>query len=166
MGDTSPPVGYTQWDEFERLAKIETDECIVWPYGLNAKGYGRVRGKGRTVRTHVEICERHYGPRPDGMYAAHAAVICHNRACMNYRHLRWATPTENYADMVKDGTLRTGPGRRRAPRRDSKLTAAAAAEIRRRYELGGTTYPALGREYGVSQSMIYKIVRRGAWSAS
>lgn len=33
-------------------------------------------------------------------------VICHNRGCVNPRHLRWGTRQDNIADRILDGTNR------------------------------------------------------------
>lgn len=45
----------------------------------------------------------------------------------------------------------------------AKLTPALVSEIRARYAAGGTSHPALGREYGVAHSAIGRIVRRETW---
>lgn len=77
---------------FEALARLETDHCIHYPRALNSKGYGLISINGKVELTHAVICERHNGPRPAGYHAAH---YCGVKDCMNHRHIRWATPSEN-----------------------------------------------------------------------
>lgn len=88
----------------------DTDECFSWPYAVDNNGYGVVTIDGRPQRVHVLACEHANGPRPSGMHAAHGP--CHRPNCWSPRHLRWATPVENMADKVRDGTSRKGERKR------------------------------------------------------
>lgn len=90
---------------FEHLATLETDDCVIYPRSLNSKGYGLISIDGKVRTTHTVICERHNGPRPPGLQAAHR---CGVKACLNYRHIRWATPRENEADKIAQGTKAVG----------------------------------------------------------
>lgn len=159
----NPPAS-REWIEFLRLLTVETDDCILWPFATNSTGYGRVgipstpgTPRNRRALVHQLVLEKRVGPRPDGMEAAHAPVICHNRTCMNYRHLRWATRAENVLDMLSDGTATRGE------RSTSKLTAETVREIRRRH-VNGETQGAIGRSLGVGQPVISGIVHRKSWS--
>jgi hypothetical protein len=128
--------------EFERLALIETDECIVWPFGRE-HGYASLAMDGKQRRLAVVVLERRVGPRPAGMLACHAPVICHDRACINYRHLRWATFTENALDRALDDTNRLSVD-------DVKAIRAAGSR--------GEHRKALAERYGVHWSHIYRII--------
>jgi len=69
---------------------IETDDCIIFPFSLFKNGYGQVTFNGKKTQAHRVSCWLAYGPPPKGKNEAlHAPVICHNRACINKRHLRW-----------------------------------------------------------------------------
>lgn len=75
----------------------DTDECVLWPFGVNGKGYPQIGDAGRSRSVHVIVCERFHGPRPEGFHAAH---WCGVKRCVNRRHLRWVTPTENESDKA------------------------------------------------------------------
>lgn len=90
----------------ELLRSDPTDECIVWPLACTPAGYGVLRIGGVVTYTHRLACEmRHGPPTPERPEAAHS---CHNRPCMNPRHLRWASSEENTADMLEAGRASNG----------------------------------------------------------
>ena len=132
-------------EEFDRLVAIETDECVAWPY-TKRRGYGVIKDAGVARDTHVLALERRVGPRPPGMDAAHGP--CNNKACMNYRHLRWKTRKENLADRHRDGTFT-----------QAKLTQEAVRDIRR----STATPAALSEKYGVSEGSIRNVRARRTW---
>lgn len=87
---------------FEMLAALETDECVVWPYG-SSNGYAIIRGKDRTVRAMTVILERHVGPKPTAKHeACHKPGVGCQKRCINYRHLRWGTRSDNMRDREID----------------------------------------------------------------
>lgn len=132
-----------------------TDECIIWPYFIGRNGYGKVPLNGRSHYVHRVVLERAAGPAPrPGMLAAHLPVICHNRACVNPRHLRWATPKQNMDDRVIDGTHHRGEHHHGA-----KLTAVQVLAIFR----DGRTHQAIADEYGVTRTTITMIKLGRTW---
>ena len=135
----------------------DTEDCVLWPYATTF-GYGVLYVSGHLQRVHVLACVRHHGPPPEGMRALHAAVICHNPTCFNWRHLRWGTVKENSADMLLDGTDATGERSW-----DARLTWDQVTEIRARYAAGGITQTALAAEYGVSFQHLSLIVKGRRW---
>lgn len=129
--------------------------CLEWS-GAKTRGYGSRRYKGRTVYAHrLAYCEAHGLGLEDiaGQVVRHK---CDNPPCCNPDHLELGTQAENVQDSLDRG-------RHANPR---ALTQEDAEEIRRRYEpwRGTRWHPnpngqsALAREYGVSQSVIQKIV--------
>lgn len=128
---------------------METDDCVLWPHAVNDSGYGRLFVGGRSCRVHVLACEYHHGTRPSPRHEV--AHSCGVRACLNYRHLRWATPKENNDDMYAHGT------------RWRKLTWEQVEEIRRRHADGTGTHRGMAAEYGVSRTTISNILSGKNW---
>lgn len=83
--------------------------CLTWPYSKNVKGYATVKVKGETLTVSRIICEHFYGPPPTPTHqAAHSCKKNKNKGCVNKRHLRWATPSENQKDRLIHGTHNRG----------------------------------------------------------
>lgn len=142
---------------FLRAASIgSTDECILWPFGTAGGGYGVLWVDGRNTYAHRHVLDlAGVAPADPSMEVAHAPGICHNPACVNPRHLRWATRVENHADKLIDGTHRRGERNTGA-----KLTNATADAIRN--DPRGHT--AVAREKGVSPSTIGRIRRMQSYT--
>lgn len=149
--DTSP----TRADEFSAFIAIETDNCTLWPYVATPLHYGLVRYEGRTHRAHALSCSLSHGPRPAGHDAAHS---CGVRACINPRHLRWATRMENMADTIQHGTRMYGEKNPNA-----QLTDAQVVELRRLADEGLTTVE-LGIRFRVPTESARQIVRGDRWA--
>lgn len=132
---------------------IETTACIIWPFGVNLHGYGSVTLDGVTMNAHRAVLVLSRGPHPDGKpIAAHGE--CHNRRCVNHRHVRWASHQENSDDKKRDGTTQHGE---RNPY--VKLTDQQVAEIRAKYDGSWGQQRRLALEYGVTNGMIHVIVQ-------
>ena len=133
----------------------ETDECIEWPFSCKPNGYPQVRKDGKTVYPHREVCAAAHGepPSPDH-YACHAPKICHNRACINKRHLRWATHSDNMSDVTVDGTQRG----ERNPATD--LTAQQVLCI---YH-DSRVQRVIAQDYGIKQQTVSSIKRGKNWA--
>lgn len=147
----------TRYDEFLAMRQQETDDCILWPHGKSSNGYGQIWVSGQQASTHRLSCEMAHGapPTPEHTGAAHS---CRNRHCLNPRHLRWATPTENQNDRIKDGTSIRGERHGMA-----KLTEFDVRAICH-YVKCGTQQKVLADHFGVTQTQISRIVHRKSWT--
>lgn len=140
----------------ESAATSATDECIEWPYATTVHGYGVVWWGGRMRHAHRVTLELVAGPPPEsGMEAAHAPLACHNRACVNPRHLRWATRDENVADRALDGTNTQG-----TTNGSVKLTEAQVLAIFR----DPRPKSVIADGFGVTKSHVYSIKRGRSWA--
>lgn len=142
--------------EFVRLQAQETDDCVLWPYAADKHGYGRIKvGSHTTLVTRLSCAMAHGQPPTPKHQAAHS---CHTPACFNPRHLRWATPAENAADKVNDGTSRRG-----VPKWNSKVTADDVRLIR--YQVAkGTPQSVFAKHFGLSSGAVSNIVSGKDWS--
>ena len=154
-----PKGGAKYWlgdqDEFIREAsKAQTDECILWPFPLSNKGYG-LKGSGGNRSAHRQSCEMAHGSPPSSSH--HAAHSCGNRSCVNPRHLRWATPSENSMDKAGHGTMLIGE-----KNHQSKLTRDQVVELITRD--GSMLLKDVAEKYGISIATASKIRRGESWS--
>lgn len=98
-------------------AKVEkTDTCWLWTGATIAAGYGALRREGKFLYAHRVSYELTYGGIPDGATIDH---ICHVRNCVNPKHLRLASysqqnenrPYENQSGYRGVHQNRCGRGR-------------------------------------------------------
>lgn len=95
------------------------------------------------------------GPCPPGHVGLHNDGRSGNNRLSN---LRWGTLKDNVRDALRHGTAVTG---KTSPK--AKLTEEQVIEIRERHAAGDISQSALGREYGVCQSTIARIIYHKAW---
>lgn len=93
------------------------------------------------------------GDIPKNMHVCHK---CDNPPCVNPRHLFLGTPKDNARDREKKGR---GDTKKRVGEKNpnSLISNEQAKEVRKKYNSGITQYK-LGREYGICQSSISRIV--------
>ena len=74
------------------------DSCWLWSDALTAKGYGRIAwndGRYRTLLAHRISYALFVGPIAGALTVDH---LCHVRSCVNPRHLRLLTRSDNASD--------------------------------------------------------------------
>ena len=162
---------------WQRVRK--TESCWLWTGPTNGR-YGRI---GRRTYTHRYVYEATYGPIPEGMFVLHN---CDTPLCVRPDHLRLGTAKENSRDAMNRGRIAKGDrhGTRLHPetvargwrhgtkthpeavskgesRPAAKLTEGEVREIR--LLAGRKSKAAIARQYGVTPTVVRRIVRRQAW---
>lgn len=131
-----------------------TDACIEWPFALAPNGYPRiVHPSYETHLVHRIVLTACGGEPPAATsMAAHKPTTCHNPGCVNPRHLRWASNTENQQDRVRDNTSNRGRG--------SQLTKQHVLTIAR----SRSRSVALGDQFGISRQAVADIRSGRTWA--
>lgn len=135
---------------------FQGDECLIWPYSKDRKGYGRAVFGGKLKYVHREACEHRHGPAPTVIHEAAHTCGNGNVGCCNPLHVEWKTPVENMADTLIHGTHNRGERQG-----GSKLTEA---DVRRIKALSGRlTQAQIARDFGVVPSLISQIHSGKRW---
>ena len=122
-------------------------DCLIWPYGKDPGGYGRVRIGKRTAPVHRVMCLMAHGDPP--LNKTHATHICGNPLCVSPLHLRWNNNQGNMRDKLRHGTY------------GIKLSLEKATEIR--VLKGRLTQRAIAKRFGISQPAVCHILTGEAW---
>jgi hypothetical protein len=138
----------------EQALAQDTNECIVWPFAKTKDGYGTTAACGKGTTAHRVVAILAHGQPTSAR--PHAAHLCHNRACINRRHIVWASRQENCQHSVADG--RFGRGTQIG---SAKLTEAEVLQIRALSK--NMKQSQLARQFGVNQTAIGKILRGERW---
>ena len=143
----------------EGSLEFSGDECLAFPFGRTGMGYGAVYVEGgHQVLAHRWVCEKVHGAPPNE--DDHAAHTCGNGhlACINKRHIRWATVLENVGeDRRRHGTIPKGEGHA-----NSKLKNAEVLEI---FSRKGAASPSeAGAPFGVTSGAVSAIWSGRTWS--
>jgi hypothetical protein len=143
----------------EMVKRTETDECIIWPYGRNTNGYGRmgVPNEKKTQSVHRVICREVHGEPPIGMTDASHSCGRGADGCINHRHVRWTTHKDNMQEMNVHGTSQRGEKSITA-----KLRADQIPQIRALRE-SGLLMREIADNFGVSQNTISQIILGRRW---
>lgn len=139
------------WEKVNRTA----GGCWLWTGCLCGNGYGAIRADREryNLRTHRVSYEIAYGPIPDGLHVLHK---CDNPRCVNPDHLFLGTHQENMADKRRKGrdAANKGVANGRAKITDEHVRLIRAASGRQ---------VDIGKQYGVSQTTVWKIKSRQSW---
>lgn len=133
------------------------DDCLKWPFGRGSHGHGDIWWGGKKRVASNLVCELRHGPAPHpDLQAAHSCGNGH-LGCVNPKHLRWATRSENAIEAVEHGALPRGERVYGA-----KLTEADVLKIRR---MAGTmTHKSIANIFGVTRCHVTDIVNRKRWA--
>lgn len=134
-------------------SKVETDECIEWPFYRMKNGYGHIGMHDGMKLAHRVSCEINHGPPPDDK--PQAAHSCGNRACINKRHISWKNQSENEEDKKEHGTWL-------ARISNAKLDEDRVRMIRSEFK-SGSSIRSLAVTHDTPASTIRKVVYRETW---
>jgi len=149
----------TAWGVPRRFLEAATggDDCVIWPFSHDARGYGVIRVDGKMRKAHRESLLFHRGDPPaDKPLACHGP--CHTKDCINPDHLSWGNASSNAQDRGRDGSQLQGelfPVR--------KLRDCDVIEMRRLRE-EGVSCKDLAERFGVSRPLVSRICRRLKWA--
>jgi hypothetical protein len=140
----------------ELISAHNSDECLTWPFSMDAEGYGRVWYKGNTVTACRLVFFLTHGRWPTPL--TRHTCQSHNPSCINPRHITEGSHAENVADTIRSGRFHVARG---ANNRNAKLTEAMVRQIR--IEIATSSQRVLAAKYGVSRRYIGTIVARKRW---
>ena len=144
-------IGVRNIDRLHSMSVKDTDDCIPWDGSHYPNGYGTVRKGYSMVIAHREAFLNRHGYLPEVVMHT-----CDNRTCINIRHLKAGTTQSNTDDKVSKGCHLTG-----SQVGNSKLSESKVNEIR---QLEGTMYQKdIAKKFGVSQTLVSKILKRVIW---
>lgn len=130
------------------------DECLLWPYGKNDKGYGLAAIDGKQQAASRWMCTLAHGDPPtDKHEAAHSCGNGH-LGCINPNHLSWKTHAQNMADRKVHGTEIYGTRNGKTNLTEADVRAIRAAPPR---------LAPLMAKYGMSKHGISKIRSGKRW---
>jgi hypothetical protein len=133
----------------------DSDKCILWPFGRDKDGYGRIRYEGRTRRLHRVTYALFKGAIPSGHLVCHS---CDTPPCFNPKHLWTGTVADNDKDRDRKG--RASGGRNFNPR--AKLNPDSVRQLRQDHR-NGMTIVALAAKYGIRRYNAWRAVHRKSW---
>jgi hypothetical protein len=138
------------------MAKVSPEPnsgCWLWDGAADAMGYGLffIGDRNKNKRAHIVSYELHCGPVPKGLIVRHR---CDVASCVNPAHLLTGTKADNMRDRHERN--RTARGERASK---AKLTEQNVREIRASIE----TNTALGKKFGVHNSIISDVRNRKSW---
>lgn len=132
------------------------DACWFWKNSLSG-GYGHMRTKAGRKKAHriaYVLTHRRLDP------SLEVCHTCDNPACVNPKHLFMGTHQENMTDRTNKGRSFRHKGTLNGR---AKLTDEQVLQIRR-LSANGASNVLLGKEFGVTDVMVSRIVSRKAWA--
>ena len=137
---------------FWARAKRRKNACWEWP--IKRMTYGLITRHGQMYGTHVYSWTITFGSVPKGVCVLHT---CDNRRCINPEHLFLGSKGDNNRDTFSKKRHYFGTRHWKV-----KLDPISVRVIRKRYRRG-ESQEKIGKDYGVSQAHISKVVRATAW---
>ena len=77
------------------------DECLTWPFGRDSKGYGQCSAFDKIRKAHRLMCILANGEPPSRKHQASHTCGNGHLGCVNPKHLRWQTNSENQLERYR-----------------------------------------------------------------
>jgi len=141
---------------YKRVNKTPT--CWLWIGGKRSR-YGLFTIEGDREQSAHRFSWEYFNNKkvPKGMCVLHR---CDKGLCVNPKHLFIGTHLDNMRDMVRKGRKNPVYGEKH---HRAKLKEWQVKEIRESYIPRVVTRVYLSKKYGVSVSVVYRIVSRKGW---
>lgn len=138
------------------MSEHKGDECLIWPYSRNKRGYASMRLNGKTTGAYRMMCEIVNGPPTHSKNeCAHSCGKGHE-GCINPNHLRWANREENQQDRFIHGTDSQGARCGMSKLSDDKVKEIILLK-------GKFTTREIAKMYGVHNATISSIHLGKSW---
>jgi hypothetical protein len=136
----------------------EGDECLIWPFSRDDKGYAHAQVWGKVRKAYRAMCVLAHGEPPSPTHVASHSCGNGSGGCINPNHLRWMTNSENQIERYRVH------GRRpeKYYGQKGKLTREQIKQIQD--ERGRTPISQLAKRHGVKRGAIdywHKKAREG-----
>ena len=132
-------------------------ECLLWPFARDNYVYARIRLNNRNSHAHSWMCERTHGPRPNRNHVCAHSCGRGNDGCLNPRHLRWATKSQNQLDRRAHATDPRGEGHPLV-----RLDSSSVLTIYWR-AWAGELHQNIANQFGIDRKYVSKIKHRHVW---
>lgn len=125
-------------------------KCLIWPYGRDANGYGRIQYKGKGWLVSRLVCRKVHGKPPTPKHQSRHTCGKGHEGCVNPWHVIWGTAKENAQDKIAHETI------------GHKLTDSKVIKI---FELinAGYSNADIGRKFKVTSTNISYIRSGKIW---
>lgn len=130
--------------------------CWLWTGSYNNQGYGSVRHRGKTWKSHRLSYLHHCGEIPNNLHVLHK---CDNRRCVNPEHLFLGTHSDNMADMKAKKRYKAHAGSENGR---AKLSNLDVAGIRLAYQ-EGVPLKAIASEFGIDSTQASRVALGKQW---
>lgn len=139
------------WRWLTKALQHESNECLLWPFRVQVRGYGVFWDGEESHLAHRYVCRAAHGNPDLGEEAAHS---CATRLCCNKRHLSWKSHAANLEDRRAHGTLPMGEKSYQA-----KLTEGMVLAIK----ASSRSQKDLAEDYGVAPGTVQAIKDGKSW---
>jgi hypothetical protein len=134
--------------------------CWLWlGRERGSNGYGGIKADGAYWVAHRYSWHLHCGEIPAGALVCHK---CDNPACVNPKHLFLGSNTDNVRDMHRKG--RWIPGQQNPARGATHPLAKLTEDIVLGIRSDKRAQRAIAKEFGVSQTLVWRIKAMKTWS--